>query len=354
MINRMKHKTRIVLVVLAALALFLSSFGAAAGAKPVVASSGNVFTVYPTGVDDTDNILQAFDQAKAAGPGSTVLLAPGNFKVRLMEIWDFDGYFKGSGEDATVIDTFPDQECQSLVDAYRWPGLFMFFRGYPRVSDLKIHITPANPCLVYNLPLGGPDFNVTWIIGMEIMSSPVNPLTDCYVLQKESLRGLVERVTIEAEPWDLYEQWSLWGGLWFGGQPSTQPIGYNECPYHLKFTEGDFTIRNTTIRNSYYGLSPNDMTDSHVKISDSVLEGNEFGIPVNDLSGSELEILNNVFEAGNVGIIIAIGGYNPVPYIDAPSAFNIHHNEFNTFGDSIELFDYDKIEDLLPTTRRTH
>jgi len=39
MINRMKHKTRIVLVVLAALALVISSFGAAAGAKQTIASS---------------------------------------------------------------------------------------------------------------------------------------------------------------------------------------------------------------------------------------------------------------------------------------------------------------------------
>jgi len=344
----MNHKTRIVFVVLAALALIISSFGAAAGAKPTIASSGNVFTVYPTGMDDTENIMEAFELAKSAGPGSTVLLAPGNFKTHLMEIWDFDGYFKGSGEGVTVIDTFPDQECQGLVDANRWPGLFMFFRGYPRVSDLKIHITPANPCLEYNFPLGGPDFNITWIIGIEIVASPFNPLTDCMILQKESVRGLVERVTIEAEPWDVYEQWTLWGGLWFGGLGSTLPTIDEECPNRQKFGTGDFMIRNTTIRNTIFGLSPNNLADSNLQISDCFLDGNASGIPVNDLSGSELEISNNVLEAGGAGIVIAIGAANSIPYIAAPSAFNIHHNEFNTFGDSIELFDYDKIEIFYP------
>ena len=344
----MNHKTRIVWILLAALALMVSSFGAAAGAKPTVASSGNVFTVYPTGGDDTENIRQAFELAKTAGPGSTVLLAPGNFKTRLMEIWDFDGYFKGSGEGVTVIDTFPDQECQSLVNANRWPGLFMFFRGYPRVSDLKIHITPANPCLEYNFPPGGPDFNITWIIGIEIVASPFNPLTDCMVLQKEPVRGLVERVTIEAEPWDVYEQWTLWGGLWFGGLGSTLLTIDEECPYRVKFGEGNFTIRNTTVRNTIFGLSPNNLVNSIVQISDSFLEENASGIPVNDFSGSVLEIRNNVLEAGDTGIVIAIGAANSVPYIAAPSAFNIHHNEFNTFSDSIQLFDYENTEVYYP------
>jgi hypothetical protein len=344
----MKPTVRNLFFVFAALVLSLSTIGAAAGAGSNKNDAGLVFTVYPTGVDDTDNIQQAFAQAQSAGPRSTVLLAPGNFKIRLIEIWDFDGYFKGSGQDVTFIDTFPDQECQDLVYANRWPALLMFFRGYPRISDLTIHITPANACQIYNFPAGGSDFNITWIIGLEILTAPFNPETDCQEQKIEPVSGLVERVTIEAEDWDVYEQWTLWGALWFGGISGTGDLWSQDCPFHAKFSQGPFVIRQSTFRNSIYGLSPNNVKNSPVTMNHNFIEGNAVGIPVNDPSGSTLVISNNDLEAWGNGIVIFTGAANPVPYIASASTFNIHHNEINTVGDSIQLFDYENTETSYP------
>ena len=66
-------------------------------------TKGAVFTVSPNGVNDTQTIIDAFDNAKAAGHGSVVQLAEGLFKISFIEIRDFYGYFKGAGKDKTKV-----------------------------------------------------------------------------------------------------------------------------------------------------------------------------------------------------------------------------------------------------------
>ncbi len=101
-----------------------------ANANPQPDSGPPVFLVEPSGGDDTANLQAAFDLAKAAGPGATVQLAPGEFTVYMMEIENFDGYFKGSGEAETIIGTFADQDCQPWIDRGRYPAAAQV-RGRP-------------------------------------------------------------------------------------------------------------------------------------------------------------------------------------------------------------------------------
>ena len=63
----MKNTTRILIVLLAVLGLLTSPFGAAAGANTQVTSAGNIFTVYPTGLDDTENISKPSPWPKPPG-----------------------------------------------------------------------------------------------------------------------------------------------------------------------------------------------------------------------------------------------------------------------------------------------
>jgi len=63
-----------------------------------------VFKVYPNGIDDTEALMQAFNDAKAAGPGAVVQLSEGLFKIGFLdEIFDFNGYFLGAGKDKTIV-----------------------------------------------------------------------------------------------------------------------------------------------------------------------------------------------------------------------------------------------------------
>ncbi|MDZ7608607.1 MAG: hypothetical protein U5K79_24160 [Cyclobacteriaceae bacterium] len=75
-------------------------------AKPVKIH-GPVFKVYPTGVDDTENLVQAFADAKVAGPGAIVKLAEGEFFFDNIEVTDFRGFFMGSGKNKTLVHSLP-------------------------------------------------------------------------------------------------------------------------------------------------------------------------------------------------------------------------------------------------------
>jgi hypothetical protein len=321
----MNHKTRIVFVLLAAMALVISSVGAAAGAKPTVASSGNVFTVYPTGVDDTENILQAFELAKAAGPGSTVLLAPGNFKTQKIKTWDFDGYFKGSGEGVTVIDTFADQECGEIE------ALFLFFRGYARVSDLTIHITPPSVCA-----------NGSQFPAIVFINDPHDPATDCDVQKTELVSASVDRVTIHGD-------WNISYGIVFGG---TGTWDVPECRYNLKYAQGEFRLTRTTITGVGIAVNPWALINSRITIGGSANMVNLFdevwlGIWANDHSGSASEISYNTMpHVYGVGFETLQGGGWWYPYLQSASTFNIHHNDITVFenSDAMHLWDFDNFD----------
>lgn len=349
----MKNATRIFIVLLAVLGLLTSPFGAAADANPKVVSAGKVFTVYPTGVDDTENIQQAFALAKAAGLGSTVQLAAGNFKTRLLEIWDFDGYLKGAGEGLTRIETFENQECQSLIDTNRFPALFSFIRGYPRISDLSINVPFPTPCQPYHIPVFGPDYMATFIFAITIGITPYNPETDCTALQVEPASGVVERVTIVGAR-DESGMPNLLSGVAPGGTWTAQSLSATDCPFIVKFSQGKYLIRQTTIRDTIWGIYPSEMANSTVTIGGSpgdgnYLDNNDNDILAQDFSNSVVDISYNHIINQGTGIVIYVGGAGqPTPYIASASAFNVHHNEINVSWDAIAILDYENIDTIYP------
>jgi len=108
-----------------------------------------VFTVRPSGGDDSANIRAAFAKAMAAGPGSTVRLTKGHFYMNGLDLNHFDGYFRGAGKCATVIDCLRglDPRLPGVVTPPETWSFFVRFRGgYPRVSDMSFDITATEPC----------------------------------------------------------------------------------------------------------------------------------------------------------------------------------------------------------------
>ena len=78
--------------------------------------AGLLLQVNPSGGDDTQALIDAFDAAKAAGPGSTVKLAKGEFTIGMIEVRDFDGYFRGAGKGKTIITNLPQLPCEECWD----------------------------------------------------------------------------------------------------------------------------------------------------------------------------------------------------------------------------------------------
>lgn len=74
----------------------------------------NTFWVWPSGdlsgETDWSNIMAAFDQAVAAGPGSTLRFATGDFYVhRPIQVANFSGIVRGEDKDVTRLHTAPDR-----------------------------------------------------------------------------------------------------------------------------------------------------------------------------------------------------------------------------------------------------
>jgi len=119
-----------------------------AGTAPAPAHA-QTFCVHPSGGDDTAHIQKAFDEAMAAGPGSTVQLSAGHFYMNGLDLDHFDGYFRGAGRCATVIDCLRglDPRLPGVVTPPETISFFLRFRdGYPRVSDMSFDITAKEPC----------------------------------------------------------------------------------------------------------------------------------------------------------------------------------------------------------------
>jgi hypothetical protein len=130
-------KTKAFVVVCLALCLTLV-------APPPLAAQGAVFVVEPSGGDDTDALQAAFDAALAAGPGSVVELAEGDFNIHEpIVVYNWSGTVRGAGKDRTILhtnaDPFPRRPLPE--DAYGpWStaGMFMFMYDDGAVGELRV------------------------------------------------------------------------------------------------------------------------------------------------------------------------------------------------------------------------
>jgi hypothetical protein len=108
------------------------------------ASPTAVFVVYPNGGDDTPAILEAFDDAKVAGPGSVVQLVEGTYHLNFIEIREFKGSFNGAGKGKTVITTVPDLSVDAMISLKINTVLIRFVGGDVCMSNMTV-MTPPGP-----------------------------------------------------------------------------------------------------------------------------------------------------------------------------------------------------------------
>jgi hypothetical protein len=351
----MNHKSfvRPFLFVLLALMLVVNSTAAAASPGELSKGTGKVFTVYPSGADDTVNLQQAFNWAKAAGPGSTVQLAPGNFHIGFVEVRDFEGYFKGAGQNKTFIDTFQNQNCQMLIDQNKWPALVYFMRGYPRISDLSFHITPSAPCLPYWGP--DPNWRGTTVFPLVIASSPWT-MDDCATIQPaEKVSALVERVTIAGEDGigntdETFLKSNIYEGLFLGGMMSLHNY-WDNCHYLTKYAQGQFQVVQSTFRHAFIGLMATYLYNSPLLIGGSPKDGNTFdenvyAVGQNDSSGSNFKIAyNRMAHIYGSAVLLTQGRMSQMPFIQSASNFAYLHNDITVQhnGTGFILHDYDNL-----------
>ncbi len=119
---------------------------------------GHVLLVEPMGpAYDTENLLDAFAQAKETGPGAVVELAAGEFYIDYMVIESFYGTFKGAGIGKTIVHTVPEGITLPVTSPYSEikPFLIEFVGGDIEVSHMSFDIDVEEPVKPFDWYTGG-------------------------------------------------------------------------------------------------------------------------------------------------------------------------------------------------------
>lgn len=111
-----------------------------------------VILVTPNGVDDTENLLAAFDKAIQSGRGSVVKLAGGEFHVGYMEVYDFYGSLVGAGKSKTIITVLPGMNLDELFAQNKLHCMVKFIGGDVQLKNFTIQTPPGL------LSTGGPGY----------------------------------------------------------------------------------------------------------------------------------------------------------------------------------------------------
>ncbi len=151
------------------------------------ASKGAVIIVEPNGLDDTDNLKQAFADAALAGPGTTVQLTEGEYKIGFIEIREFCGSFVGAGKGKTVITSLNELDISGLISQNLNTFLIKFVGGDVLLSDMTIQtpegILTTNP-------------NEWWIEGLVNFAARNRQ----YTSEKDYIKAVINNVEFIARP----------------------------------------------------------------------------------------------------------------------------------------------------------
>jgi hypothetical protein len=312
---------RLILTAAVVTVVALSQVGAwATTCNPTyVTQAGNLFTVLPTGADDTANIQCALNEATALGAGSTVQLACGTYFTGLVEVTGFAGTFKGAGKDLTIIHSVPNLPCGEAESA-GFPSLFKFRLCHARVADLTFDINDPLPCQPWSWGQMLGDI-------LYVTDLPSN-LTECVGLPTPlSADMTVERVGFKGM------------GNWTDGYNAN--VGFivsPECgPGRLA---GTFVVTGCTFERLEYGFGAGGLADSTFRAGGSPSLGNTTSdirqaLYFADFDNSAVEISYN-----DIGAMWAnIQGYQGnALWPTASSTFLVSHNTIRADGSADGIF----------------
>jgi parallel beta-helix repeat protein len=310
---KMKTKSSLLLGILA-LAMISGIF--AVVVIPVSAYP-HTFTVSPSGGDDTLAIQKAFDDAIAAGSGSTVKLEAGQFYTNEILVENFYGRFKGAGKDATKIDVLRGLD-PGLPGVLGFDGspphIFSFIGGNVRILDLCFEITPFMPAEEWiQDDVSYYDVLSPILIGGEIIS------------RIENIRFVGHEGTSTYEPY----------------HPLYMAKGYNVRAGVIlglfgALNTGRHVIKNCEFDSLWLGISAYQWLNSKVKIKSNSITGGAIGIINAENSETDFDISGNYIESNDWAPIWVL------KLIPSPCKWRITGNTLkpSVLADGILFWDY--------------
>ncbi|MFW9948170.1 MAG: NosD domain-containing protein [Candidatus Odinarchaeota archaeon] len=243
-----------------------------------VRADPDTFTVIPTGGDDTANIQKAFDDAIAAGPGSTVQLAAGQFYTNEIIVENFYGTLKGAGE-ATKIDVLrgldPLLPGVSIDYLTYSAHLFIFFGGDVHISDLSFDITPYEPAEPW-----GPNDPLDWydLLAAILITGDINSRIENVKFTGHEGTALYP----DFHPMFSVKSYNVRVGVEYGGGI---PTG------------GTHVITNCDFNSLWLGITAWGLMNCELTITSNSIKGGAIGIINAESTNSEFEISGNDIEA---------------------------------------------------------
>lgn len=333
------------------------------------AQIGVVFIVEPTGVDDTQNIKDAFSDAKLAGDGNTVQLSAGTFIIsEPIVVTDFNGTFKGAGKALTTLEdadgTFPLISSGPMEGQQ---GFIVFYLenndvGNLAVSDLTIHLKNKTEEFVW--------FDWEWHnnsnLGLRIHGK-TNGLAD---FANSTMNVKVNSIDFIGElGGDFSSGTSLDMALFISGEYAFEFTGTTHLLKLIEEMSGNIEVTNCLFKNNRLAVNISGTSDANITVGGSPNNKNNFdnvegAMSFWDVSGAHLELsYNNGTNITGWGIWAEQGysAYIPAdgfgPYlaefgIPDPAYVLIEHNDFsfgnwgiiisditNGFGDGKSLYE---------------
>ena len=281
-------------------------------------TSGEVFLVNPSGEDDTYDLITAFENAKAAGPGSIVQLVAGEYHIGLIEVRDFYGIFKGAGKGKTIIFPMDDLACNIPAGQNLTVSLIKFFNGDVTVSDMSFVNGEGQACALCE---GDCPWFGSWL--WSFLGFYDYSILDLETLSADHhVRGTVNRVAFTGTlggivGWEVQYAIGCYSDfVWAENLPwSNIDVTVTGCDFNyfwnaiqvLGMNRGSLVFSNNNVANTQEGLYLVDDIGGKIKVS-----GNTFSVPpgakaltINDLAyglwtpalseGCQYEITDNKF-----------------------------------------------------------
>jgi len=284
----------------------------------------NVFKVSPNGTDDTQSILDAFALARAAGPGSTVQLSAGIFRIGMIEIADFSGSFNGAGKCKTIITNLPNlPQADVFNGGQKYPSLIKFSGGNLSMSDMTIKLA-YGPCVD---PAVDPIGDLYCIL--YLTSTDYNAENTDY--SNTFIKASIDNVDfIAGYDWGtgfaplVPSMYNVWSAIMFGidSQWGSKP----------GLTLGDFSVTHCRFENEMlagvwlWGAEK----DTKAFFANNSFSGCPMQILLASCMGSEIRIMNNIFDNGEYCDLF-IDNYN---WLNLGSGFLTQSAHFTVTGNT--------------------
>ena len=209
----MRHFNKIIFLSITAIAvLIIVPFGFSSDPNSYFADN-NTCVVYPSGVDDTSNLVFAFETVSKNGLSGTVKLLEGTYYISSeVIVANFDGVFTGAGMYQTIIRTngselWPHRDLENFYDI---ASLFLFYRtdnlSYNlEITDMSVHVF-------------GETSEYNTMTGMNVFDVKGKVNGDKTTFEESEVNLFIRRVHFEGEVIDSWHTYNVINTINLGGE----------------------------------------------------------------------------------------------------------------------------------------